>query len=276
MTTIQSLPFSGIDAHAHVFDHRLQMVQARRYAPNADATLDDYLAQLDAHGMSHGVLVQPSFLGTDNSYLLDALEQNLDRLRGVVVIDPHTPLETLVHMASLGVRGMRLNLVGQTLPDLRQPAWQACLEMVNALGWHVELHRQLADLPALIETLLAAGCKVVVDHFGRADARLGLDQPGMRELLELGRGGQLWVKVSALYRLGGTAQQQTDFAAQALAALSDHLGARRLLWGSDWPHTQHEAQARFGDELDRLRQLAAAQGILPQVLRESAAELFAI
>nr|CUV26796.1 protein of unknown function [Ralstonia solanacearum] len=39
-----------------------------------DATLPAYLAQLDAHGLSHGVLIQPSFLGVDNSYLLAALE----------------------------------------------------------------------------------------------------------------------------------------------------------------------------------------------------------
>ncbi|MEM5300204.1 hypothetical protein VSR82_39225 [Burkholderia sp. JPY481] len=40
--------------------------------PDYDATLDAYLAQLDTHGVSHGVLVQPSFLGTDCSYMLDA------------------------------------------------------------------------------------------------------------------------------------------------------------------------------------------------------------
>jgi predicted TIM-barrel fold metal-dependent hydrolase len=54
----------------------------RRYAPSYDAPLGDYLGQLLAHGFSHGVLVQPSFLGTDNRYLLSALQTVPGQLRG--------------------------------------------------------------------------------------------------------------------------------------------------------------------------------------------------
>jgi hypothetical protein len=61
---------TGIDTHAHVFERGLPLANARRYAPGYDAPLSAYLAQLDAHGLSNGVLIQPSFLGTDNSYLL--------------------------------------------------------------------------------------------------------------------------------------------------------------------------------------------------------------
>jgi hypothetical protein len=37
--------------------------------------------------MSHGVLVQPSFLGSDNSYLLQAIARAPQRLRGIAMID---------------------------------------------------------------------------------------------------------------------------------------------------------------------------------------------
>lgn len=45
------------------------------HAPDYDALLDDYLALLHTRDISHGVLVQPSFLGTDNSYFVNALRR---------------------------------------------------------------------------------------------------------------------------------------------------------------------------------------------------------
>lgn len=276
MSQTHSVPLTCIDGHAHVFERHLELAEARRYAPGYDATLADYLTQLDRHGLSHGVLVQPSFLGTDNSYLLEALAQAPERLRGVVVVDPETPAHELQRMAALGVRGVRLNLVGRELIDLGEARWQSFFEVLNSLGWHVELHRHIEDIPTLIKPLLAAGCKVVVDHFGRADARLGLDQPGFAQLLTLGREGNVWVKVSALYRLGGSQGEQQVFAGRAMAALREHLGANRLLWGSDWPHTQHEQQVDFGRVIESMRALAGEAGLLSAVFHDSAAELFGI
>ena len=57
---------TGIDTHAHVFARGLTLAEGRRYAPDYDAPVEDYLRRLDENGLSHGVLVQPSFLGTDS------------------------------------------------------------------------------------------------------------------------------------------------------------------------------------------------------------------
>ena len=62
---------TGIDTHAHVFARGLTLAEGRRYAPDYDAPVEDYLRRLDENGLSHGVLVQPSFLGTDNGFMLD-------------------------------------------------------------------------------------------------------------------------------------------------------------------------------------------------------------
>ncbi len=77
MTDPCTTPILGIDAHAHVFSKDLSLTSGRRYSPDYDATVQAYLAHLHEHGLSHGVLVQPSFLGTDNRFLFDALAQAL-------------------------------------------------------------------------------------------------------------------------------------------------------------------------------------------------------
>ncbi|BBP79499.1 membrane protein [Pseudomonas sp. Ost2] len=274
MSEICPLPISGIDAHAHVFERGLGLAAARRYAPDYDATLADYLARLQENGLSHGVLVQPSFLGTDNRYLLAALQQAPERLRGVVVVERDIAFEELRRMAGLGVAGVRLNLMGQPLPDFAEASWQVFFQHLRRLDWHVEVHRQLEDLPALIQPLLAHGCRVVVDHFGRPDSRLGVEQPAFARLLALGESGRLWIKVSAIYRLGGTPMENLHFAEKALSQMLQSVGPDRLLWGSDWPHTQHEQDVNFASEFDRLRRLACAAPLRQHLLCDTAAQLF--
>ncbi|OCS50013.1 amidohydrolase family protein [Ralstonia pickettii] len=264
---------TAIDTHAHVFERGLQLADARRYAPTYDAPLPAYLAQLDAHGVSHGVLVQPSFLGVDNSYLLAALKQAPQRLRGVAVIDPAAPETLLTQMNAEGIVGIRLNLIGAADPQLKSPVWQAALARLHALGWHVELHVEARRLPALLQPLLEAQVSVVVDHFGRPDPALGVDDPGFAALLAAGRSRRVWVKISGAYRNGANGRGEA-IALAAMPRLKDALGLDRLVWGSDWPHTQFESQ------IDYDKMWAFAGVLLPsaadrkQVLVDTPAQLF--
>ena len=83
------------------------------------------------------------------------------------MVSPDIAAADLLALAEAGVAGIRLNLIGLPLPALDQPAWQELLAHVNTLGWHVEVHLQASRLPAIMPALLAAGCRVVIDHFGR-------------------------------------------------------------------------------------------------------------
>ncbi|OXC90155.1 hypothetical protein BMR85_013665 [Achromobacter sp. KAs 3-5] len=238
------IPGAAVDTHAHVFHQGLALADTRRHTPDYDATLAEYLDLLDAHGMSHGVLVQPSFLGTDNSHLVQALRAAPARLRGVAVVALDITDTELQDLAAAGVVGIRLNLVGLDSPALQTPAWQSLLARVNALGWHVEIHLQAARLEGVMPALLAAGCRVVVDHFGRPDPALGVSDPGFQYLLRQADSGRVWVKLAAPYR---------NWAAAACAAsgrlatqqLLDAYTPERLMWGSDWPHTEHRHLASY-------------------------------
>lgn len=154
----------SVDSHAHVFLRNMPLAALRRYAPDFDATPSEYLALLDAHGIRHGVLVQPSLLGYDNSYLLQALRQQPQHLRGVAMVDAATCEPALAALDAAGVTGVRLNLVGQPLHDLTQAPWPAFLARIRALDWHLEQHRTAVDLAPLIAAAAGSGCRVVTQH----------------------------------------------------------------------------------------------------------------
>ncbi|MFE2889367.1 amidohydrolase family protein [Streptomyces sp. NPDC059272] len=78
---------------------------------------------LDTHGLAAGVLVQPSFLGTGSTYLLDARGEAPDRLRGVAVIEPRTEREELDRLVEADVCGVRLNLISRPVPPLGEQLW---------------------------------------------------------------------------------------------------------------------------------------------------------
>jgi predicted TIM-barrel fold metal-dependent hydrolase len=235
---IPAATLPAVDTHAHVFVPGLALSEGRRYTPDYEARPDDYLALLRTHGLSHGVLVQPSFLGTDNAYLLRALRACPAVLRGVAVVAPDVGQDALTEMAAAGVVGIRLNLVGQPTPALRGRPWQGLLERVAALGWHVEVHLPAARLPEAMPGLLAAGCAIVVDHFGRPDPALGIADPGFAYLLRQADCGRVWVKLSGAYR-NWPADEAADAGRAATRQLLRAYTPARLMWGSDWPHTEH-------------------------------------
>ena len=67
---------------------------------------------------------------------------------------------------------------------------------MKSLGWHVELHIDAIQLPPLIDDLLAAGVKVVVDHFGRPTAENLLEDEGFKYFLSVCNSQKVCVKIS--------------------------------------------------------------------------------
>jgi predicted TIM-barrel fold metal-dependent hydrolase len=232
------------DCHAHIFRRGLKLADVRRYAPDYDATVMDYLRVLDENGIARGVLVQPSFLGTDNSFLLEGLAGAPGRLRGIAVVEPAATKDELGALDRQGIVGIRLNLVGLAVPAFDAEPWPALLKSVADLGWQVEVHREAKDLEPILSPLLRAGVTVVVDHFGRPDSRLGVDDPGFRHLLATGPQRRTFVKISAPYRNGKDGAGEAA-ALKAYPMLRDSLGLDRLVWGSDWPHTQFETAESY-------------------------------
>src|SRR5699024_11795402 len=94
---------------------------------------------LDSLGLEYGVLVQPSFLGYDNSQMLRAIAMYPQRLKGIAVVPADSPLADLQILKAQGVVGVRLNLFGLDIPNLTEPSWQQFLHHLEHLDWHLEL-----------------------------------------------------------------------------------------------------------------------------------------
>ncbi|MDX2205018.1 MAG: amidohydrolase family protein [Hyphomicrobiaceae bacterium] len=256
---------SAIDTHAHVFLLARPMAAARRYTPGYDAPLRAYLDVLDRHRIGQAVLVQPSFYGTDNSYLLECLSAAPTRLRGVAVLGPATTDRQLEALDSAGVVGVRFNLIGSGPERLVDPEQRQLLRRVRALGWQVEVQAEGAQWPRVLQALADHDAPIVADHFGRPDPVKGVACAGFQAILGEGGDERLYVKLSAPYRCGGVDVQPY------IDALLQRLGPQRLLWGSDWPWTQFEAGRDYASMA-----AMAASGMPPlsQLLAPAAARLF--
>lgn len=228
-----------VDTHAHVFHRGLTPIPTARYVPAYDANPGAYLAFLDANAIARGVLVQPSFLGSDNGYLLEVLRQAGGRLAGVAVVEEPLADTDFDALAAAGIRGLRFNLVGRSPGLVADPTHRPALSAAERLGLHVELH---ADAPELLLALALLGDfdgPLVIDHFGRPSPKAG----SLEAVLALAKDPRVHVKLSAPYRVA-----RPDAASLAPLFVSA-FGKDRLLWGSDWPWTQFEDRVGAGDVL---------------------------
>jgi predicted TIM-barrel fold metal-dependent hydrolase len=232
------------DCHVHVVGPIDRNPQAASRTYLADVATLDTLRRLGAtRGITRFVIVQPSFYGRDNTVLLEALDALDGDGRGVAVIDPSAPRETLDDFARRGIRGVRLNLYSAAGRANAKPLTEAFAELAaiaQRMQWHVEVIAAL-DVVARHANLLAhSPAPVVIDHYGvYGDATP--DSADARRLLELLRLPHVWMKLSAPYRVSSN-PLETRPDRRWLDAILECAEAR-CVWGSDWPHTPpHEEQ----------------------------------
>jgi len=264
-----------VDAHAHVFTRRLTLASVHRYAPDYDALPESLISLLKAHGLARCVLIQPSFLGTDNSYMVAALKAYPKVFRGVAVVNPETDLNSLEALSKAGCVGLRLNLFGLPNPDLGSTAWRRVLDSIGVLGWHIEVHAEAARMAELLRPMQEARLKLVIDHFGRPDPELGVNDPGFRFLLKASESRSVWMKISGAYR-NGTNGRGEQMAMEAMPLLRSSFGLERLLWGSDWPHTQFESKENYEKSLDILKRIMPEEHDRQQIFVETPKVLYGL
>jgi predicted TIM-barrel fold metal-dependent hydrolase len=252
-----ALPAGACDCHTHVVGdpQAWPMLPDRHYTPGPApvAALQQHLRGL---GLQRTVIVQPSFYGTDNGCMLEALDALQGAGRGVAVLDDTVDDATLSSLHVRGVRGLRVNVesIGVRDPRAVEAAMQRWAGRIASLGWHLQVYAAPAVTAQLADFFERLPVHVVLDHFAMIPASLPLDDPSAQRLLALVRSGRAYVKLSAPYRVAPDwPATQVDALAQAFLAAHP----QRVLWASDWPHTNREA-GKGPLETSRYRAIAPA------------------
>ena len=221
-----------IDCHCHVFDPvRFPYRADTFYRPAGQelGTAAQFARVLDAHGVSHALLVGPnSGYETDNRCLLDAIAGGGGRFRGIAVVDRDAGLDELAALRAQGIVGIAFNAA---------------------------LHGT-AHYAASGPLLGASNVRLVIDHCGRPVPEVGLGQPGFQALLALGRSGRATVKLSGQVKFSRQGFPHAD-AQPYVDALLDAFTPDGCVWASDWPFLRAPERIDYGPLL------AAAEALLP-------------
>lgn len=240
---------SACDCHFHVF-HAHESAADARYVPAYNATLRDWEIHAQNAGVQRGVVVQPSFLGTDNRQLLEAIQQHPQTLRGVAVVEPTATEQQLRELHDAGVRGIRLNLMGAaddvaTLRTLPASWWSALV----ATDMHLELHADIGRVAVLLP-MVPHDLTVVLDHFAKPDRIDPQDNTVRAVRARSQRTGKTYVTLSGAYRQSRANRQNCAGLAELWL---EEIGCNQLLWGSDWPCTNFESEANYALLIGALR-----------------------
>ncbi|MGV3486919.1 MAG: amidohydrolase family protein [Planctomycetaceae bacterium] len=255
-----------IDAHVHVWTPDTKRYPLAQPFQVSDMQPPSFTAeQLFAHsrpaGVGRIVLIQMSFYGYDNSYMLDTMAAHPGIFSGVAIVDPQAAhvAEQIRELSTRGVRGLRIHPGPQqaarwTQDEAMSTVWKAAGE----LGIAICLLINPSDLPH-VDAMCAKfpGVRVVIDHFARVGMSGQIESQPLETLCRLSRFPDVFVKTSAFYALGKKQPPYVDLIPM-IRRLYDSYGAERLMWASDCPyqvqgeHTYEESIALIRDRIDFL------------------------
>src|SRR5215470_5515676 len=112
------VPASACDCHTHIHGDpaKFPWFAGRTYTPEM-ALPEEMTALHNALKMQRVVIVTPSVYGPDNSATIYGMKARGNDARGVAVIDDKTGEAELDRLASLGFKGIRLNLTTAGIND---------------------------------------------------------------------------------------------------------------------------------------------------------------
>lgn len=276
-------PADLVDAHVHVWSpdtgrhplapgHTVAEMQPPSFTP------EELLAACRPHGVARVVLIQMSFYGTDNAYMLAAMKARPGVFGGVAVVDHarEDVAATMRELAAAGVRGFRL-VTGEGVAAAwdRSPGGDAMWRCGADESLAMCLLADPEALPAIRDRCRRfPRTPVVIDHFARIGMRGPIAEADIANLLSLAELPNTAVKLSAFYALGAK-QPPYDDLAPLVRRLRDAFGADRLMWATDCPY-QLVAGQGYGPSVelvrDRLDFLSA--GERTKILRDTATRIF--
>jgi predicted TIM-barrel fold metal-dependent hydrolase len=234
-----------IDAHVHVWTpdtdrYPLAPGFKKEDMKPASFTPEELFKHCKPAGVGRINLIQMSYYGFDNSYMLEMIAKHPGVFVGTAVIDPagKDPAREMDELAKRGVRAFRIypKLTKEPLERWLQPEGykrmfaaggrnnqaMACLIDPDALP---ELDRMCTDYP---------DTPVIIDHLARIGADGTIRPQDVNRLCAMAKHKKVMVKVGAFYALGKKTPPYTDLGPMIKKVIAA-FGPRRCMWESDCP-----------------------------------------
>lgn len=258
-------PKNFVDAHVHVWTKDFTKYPLARGFTTSEMKPavflpEEILRHAGPAGVNRVVLIQMSYYGFDNSYMLDVINQSPQVFKGIAIVDwkNGTPDATMRELARKGVRGFRI------YPDGAPAATWLEGEGFDKM-FRCGAEENLALCPLIDPEALPAlerQCRrfpdtpVIIDHLARIGMGGVIKESDVRTLCSLSQYPQLKVKLSAFYALGKRKPPHLDLAT-LIKRVHRAFGAQRLMWGSDCPfqvdgETYEDSISLIRDRLDFL------------------------
>ena len=268
-----------MDTHFHIFGppevFPWSPPEKRVYTPPA-APLSHYHQLMEHLGISRGVVIQPMAHGHDNTVTLDAIARSDGHLMGVAKVDDTFSDRDLQTLHAGGIRGVRFNMIAESGGTGNLDLIETVAGRVRDLGWSLTIHTKPDGLLENADWLAGMRLPTIIDHYARVDFGDGVNQPAFQRLVDLLRdNGHIWAKISCIERCSSTGPPYADaplFAQVLVAAAPD-----RILWGTDWPHSQRYSigdQCDTGELVDIIPQLVPDENDRHRILVENPLRLF--
>ncbi len=253
---------TSIDAHVHVWTPDTEKYPLARGFKKEDMNPSSFTPEeLFAHCKPAGVqrinLIQMSYYGFDNSYMLDVIAKYPQHFVGTAVIDPNgkDPAREMEDLGKRGVRAFRLHpkLTADPIDRwLRAEGYRkmfaagartrqamACLINPDALP---ELDRMCTEFP---------NTPVIIDHLCRIGADGTIRDADVANLCAMAKHKTVMVKVGAFYALGKKKAPYSDLAPM-IQKVVKAFGAERCMWESDCPF-QVQGDHTYSASIDLVR-----------------------
>ncbi len=256
-----------IDAHSHIWTPDVAHYPLATGFAVADMkppsfTAEELLANCRPAGVGRVNLIQMSFYGFDNRYMLDMIKLYPERFVGTAIVDPlgTDPGMAMEQLLPAGVRAFRIQPHYSRQPPERwlvPPGYtsmfataartgQALSCLIDAAGF-AEVDRMCRRYP---------DTKVIIDHLGRIGVDGTIRDADVQRLCSLAAHPRVFIKVGAFYALGKKTPPYLDLG-PLIRAVVQAFGARRCMWETDCPfqvvsHRYADSIALIRDRLDFL------------------------
>ena len=268
-----AMPPGACDGHVHVFEQGQQYPSVPKpHYTLPDGGLTKLVRMGEATSLSRFAIVQPSYYGTNNRCMLDALDKLGARGRGVAMVEDSISDDELRQMHRAGVRALRLDLFLRAqwpLTDIVAYIKRS-VRKAKPLGWHLQFYTPGRVVRDLIPYLAEVEIDFVIDHMGYMLESDGLTRADFDRLLEAVAYSTGWMKLSGPYRV---AKDGNYAKLRPLARAIVEAVGHRTIWGSDWPHIPN-GQMDTGSLLNLLANWVPEAALRTRILCDNPAWLY--